>query len=123
MIPSRSAGDEVILQYPLNKVFSVDRSLIIGTVLLIQACDIFWACCRCNTIYHAVRESDIIRYPFEEFWILFLNERRKHTASCVTIMLQIITRQDSYWTVSCCLSSAKAFSNKSKCRFRNLWLL
>ena len=79
------------------------------TYLLIESLDVIRASGRSDTVYHGVREGNVLLHPSSEFSILSLNEGHESFAGCVSIMLEIVAREDSDRTIACSLTATNTF--------------
>ena len=113
-LPFRATCREIILHYPLDEVFAIYGSLIVGAVLLIEAFHIFRASSRRNPVYHRIRERNILLGPFRKSRILSPEEAHEGLLSGVAVVLEIVAGKYGHFSGSVSHTLTKSFGNKSE---------
>ena len=89
-LPCRASCGEVVLDNPLYEVLAVDRSLVVGAVLLVEPLDVLGACGWSDAVDHRVGERHVLLHPCSQLLVLCLDERHECAACSVAVVLQVV---------------------------------
>ena len=94
ILPAWASGSKVILDHPLDEVLGIDGALVVGAIALVQPFDVLGLRSRSDAVNHRVGEGHVLLHPLIERLVLGLKEGGKRAAGGITVMLQVIARED-----------------------------
>ena len=113
-LPFRTTVGEIILHHPLDEIFTINGSPVIGAVLDIQSIYILRTCGGRDAIHHGIRECNILLRPSGKFGILSLHECHESLLCRVAVMLEVIAGKNRYLSGTIILTLSQTLGHISE---------